>query len=261
MFKEKRDPAVAGSFYPSDPKELSDVIDEFLSLVPESTFERLLRGMVVPHAGYLFSGPVAAYGYKELKAINNEIKEIILIGPSHISSFPGAAESGHSFWSTPLGDVNIGSLKNKIDILKTLPDVHRPEHSLEVQVPFIQKVMEGDFTLFPILTGDLSPKAFANALFECIGSDTFVIISSDLSHYHTYEQALSTDGIANDAIPSLDFEKLNNAEACGMAAIRVLMHLADMKGWEGRLIDYRNSGDTAGDKSRVVGYGCYGFYR
>jgi hypothetical protein len=256
-----RKPAVAGSFYPDDADELIQMIDGFLDSAKKSNYEGRMRGVVVPHAGYIFSGAVAASGYHELKSINTGIKKVFLLGPSHYGSFSGVAESGFDEWETPLGKVKIGSMADEIDIIKTIPQVHGPEHSLEVQLPFLQRIMENDFTLYPMLTGDVSPLALEKSILDVFDSESILVASSDLSHFYPYEKALSIDSIANDAIPSLNFEKLKGAEACGMNSILCLMHMAEKKGWQGSLIDYRNSGDTYGDKSKVVGYGCYGFYK
>lgn len=257
-----RPPAVAGTFYPDDPVELRSMIAEFLDKAALAAAPGVPRAMVVPHAGYIYSGPVAACGYKLLSGHSGGVRRVILLGPSHYGAFFGAAESGSECWETPLGVVNTWSLKAELrnsELITVIPEVHAPEHSLEVQIPFLQSVMKDGFSICPMLTGDVSPKALADALAPALDKNTFLIASSDLSHYHTYDDAVSTDSIANYAIPKLDFERLKGAEACGMTAIRTLMHIAKLKGWEGRMLDYRNSGDTAGDRARVVGYGCYAF--
>ncbi len=191
------------------------------------------------------------------------VERIILLGPSHYGQFFGAAESGFDFWQTPLGMVKVdsirGSLENK-ELVSLNGQVHIPEHSLEVQVPFMQVVMEKDFSLVPLLTGDVVPEVLADALIPLIDEKTFIVASSDLSHYHPYEKAVRLDSIANDAVPHLGFEKLKGAEACGITAIRTLMQIARKRKWKGKMLEYKNSGDTAGDKSKVVGYGSYAFY-
>ena len=150
-----------------------------------------------------------------------------------------------------------------LDICPTLrPDftAHSSEHSLEVQVPFLQKIMKKDYELCPLLTGDVVPSVLAEALAPLMDRKTFLISSSDLSHYYPYEKALKLDSIANDAVPNLKFEKLKGAEACGITGVQTLMHVAKSLKWKGKMLEYKNSGDTAGDKSQVVGYGCYMFY-
>ncbi len=261
--RETRNPAVAGTFYPDDEKELREMIEKFLKEAKETKIEGRLRGLVVPHAGYVYSGPVAAYGYKLLAKQKPQPGKVILIGPSHYGMFVGIAESGANTWKTPLGPVNAESIASKIadrSILNVYPQVHRPEHCLEVQLPFLQTVLKNDFTIHPLLTGEANPAVVANSLEPVIDDETLYIASSDLSHYHPYENAKKLDAIANDAVPNLDFKKSEYIEACGKTAILVLMHIAKSKGWKGRLLDYRNSGDTAGPKDSVVGYGCYAFY-
>ncbi|MFH1394312.1 MAG: AmmeMemoRadiSam system protein B [Candidatus Micrarchaeota archaeon] len=261
MEKNTRPAAVAGTFYPEEPGKLRAMIDGFLANVEEIAPGKP-RGMVVPHAGYIYSGQVAAFGYKQLQEHGRGIEKIILIGPSHYAPFFGAAEYGPGFWQTPLGVVRVGALGDRVEnreLIITAPKIHMPEHSLEVQVPFLQVVM-GEFTLFPMLTGDIVPTVLADEMLNLVDDRTFIIASSDLSHYHPYEKAVRLDSIANEAVPNFGFEKLKGAEACGMTAVRTLMHIAKSSKWKGKMLEYKNSGDTAGDKSQVVGYGCYMFY-
>ncbi len=260
---ETREPAVAGTFYPDDEKELREMIEKFLKEAKEVKIEGKLRGLVVPHAGYIYSGPVAAYGYKLLAEQKPQPSKILLIGPAHYGMFHGLAESGEKIWKTPLGLVNAGSIASQIadrSILNIYPPVHRPEHCLEVQLPFLQTVLKTNFTIYPLLSGEVAPTILANALEPLIDEDTIYIASSDLSHYHSYEDARKLDAVANKSVPSLDFRKAEYIEACGKTGIVTLMHIAKSRGWKGKLLDYRNSGDTAGPRNSVVGYGCYAFY-
>lgn len=254
-----RVPSVAGSFYPDDAEELESMITKFLGNVSIPKLNGNLRALIVPHAGYIYSGQTAAYGYKLLSQYNN-IEKIILLGPSHHALFPGIAESGFEVWKTPLGFVNICSL-NLGKLLITSPQVHEPEHCLEVQVPFLQVVMKNSFTLYPMLTGDIDPVLLADVLMPNLDEKTLLLISSDLSHYHSYEKALDIDAIANQAIPGLNFEKLKNAEACGIKAVQTAMSIADKAEWKGKLLHYTTSADASNDKSSVVGYGSYAFYK
>lgn len=260
-----RRPAVAGSFYPEDAKQLRSVIHQYLELAEEKELDGRLRALVEPHAGYVYSGPVAAFGYK-LLAKAEGIRKIILIGPSHYGLFPGAAEDGNDIWQTPLGDVRAMSLKNALRgaarrLVEPYPQAHAMEHCLEVQVPFLQEVMGGGFEIYPLLTGDMDPKELGDAIAEILDDETLVIASSDLSHYLPYDDALMIDRKANESVPALDIKRFEkDGDACGKMGILVLMHIAKRKGWKGVLLDYRNSGDTAGPKSSVVGYGCYAFY-
>lgn len=261
-----RIPAVAGSFYPDDQNELRQIIDDYLKKAKDIEISGKLRALVEPHAGYIYSGPVAAYGYKLLSKYKDKIKKIILLGPSHYALFPGACESGADFWETPLGRVRIFSIQSGLkaefrNLFMYYSQAHEPEHCLEVQIPFIQFVLKDDVEFYPILCGQINPVDLANALVDQLDDKTLVIASSDLSHYLPYDEAVRTDKIANESVPALDikrFEQLGNA--CGKIGILTLMHIAKKKGWKGKLLDYRNSGDTAGPKTEVVGYGCYAFY-
>ncbi|NYZ77228.1 AmmeMemoRadiSam system protein B [Candidatus Micrarchaeota archaeon] len=264
VFEETRAPAVAGAFYPEDERELREMIAGFLDKAEDVKIGGKLRGLVVPHAGYIYSGPVAAYGYKLLMKQKAQPDKVLLAGPSHYAMFLGVAEGGSTIWKTPLGPVNAASLASKIadrSLVNIHAQAHKPEHSLEVQLPFLQTVLKGAFTIYPLLTGEVNPAVLANALEPLIDDETIFIASSDLSHYYPYERAKKLDALANEAVPNLDFKKMEYVEACGKTGILTLMHIAKSRGWKGKLLDYRNSGDTAGPKDNVVGYGCYAFYK
>jgi AmmeMemoRadiSam system protein B len=254
-----RKPAVAGSFYPNEPEQLKEMIEKFLGRAKETKLPGSLHALIVPHAGYIYSGPTAAFAYKLLEKEN--FPKIILIGPSHYATFFGAAQSGMTGWQTPLGIATCASLKLNPDLFSTLPQVHEPEHSLEVQVPFLQVVMKKDFTIYPILIGEANHERIADSLIGQVDEKTLIIVSSDLSHFNPYEKAIKLDSLCNKVIPELDIDTMHaSGDACGKAPILVLMHIAKKKGWKGMLLDYRNSGDTAGSKNEVVGYGAYAFY-
>ena len=254
-----RKPAVAGSFYPDEPDELRSLIEKFLDEAKVIKHHGSLRALIVPHAGYIYSGPVAAFAYKLLEKEN--FSKIILLGPSHYAAFIGAAQSGMDGWQTPLGIATCASLELDSEMFPTLLQVHGPEHSLEVQIPFLQVVMKNDFTIYPLLIGDANLDSIAQSLLPVLDEKTLIIASSDLSHYNPYEKAVKLDSLCNKVIPALDIETMEESgDACGKAPILVLMHIAKKKGWSGFLLDYRNSGDTAGSKDQVVGYGAYAFY-
>jgi AmmeMemoRadiSam system protein B len=258
-----RQPAVAGAFYPDDAEELREMIEKMLEDVEDIEVNGKLRGLVEPHAGFVYSGPVAAFGYKLLEQYSRKIKKVFLLGPSHYAGFFGAVESGAEVWKTPLGDVKVGSLSEKADnkeLFSVSERVHGPEHCLEVQLPFLQVVLS-DFTLYPILVSDIVPETLAEEIMKQLDDESIVIASSDLSHYLPYDRARSTDSIANESVPSLEIEDFKaKGDACGKTPILVLMHIAKKMKWTGKLLDYRNSGDTAGPRDNVVGYGCYAFY-
>ncbi len=248
-----RKPAVAGMFYPGAPEALKETVRTLFKDAPSVDVPGKIRGIVAPHAGYVYSGIVAAAGYK---LIDPSTKTVILLGPSHRFPLRKASIAEAKAYRTPLGDIALAkfvrTLKNK-PLFDPVPEAHEMEHSLEVQLPFLQ-VMLADFEIVPILTGHANPEALATTLAPCIDDDTLVIASSDLSHYYSYETAVSLDKICTTAIPALKFSDMPVCEACGKQAVLTLMHIARIKGWQGMLIDYKNSGDTAGDKDRVVGY-------
>lgn len=251
-----RVPAVAGSFYPGQKEILESKIRQLLSEAKSVSLPGKLRALIVPHAGYEYSGIVAAAGYKLIKG--HQQKKIVLIGPSHFACFEGGGLCDDLAWQTPLGVVKIHSLA-KGRMLRFIEAAHEEEHALEVQLPFLQMLVH-DFTIVPILTGEVEARELAEEIIPCLDEHTLLIASSDLSHFHTYQEAIELDHMANTAIPALDLEAMEAVEACGKTAILTLMIIAKRLGWKGKLIDYKNSGDTSGDRDQVVGYGCYGFY-
>lgn len=248
MFGLIRKPAVVGSFYPSDPTTLRRMIENFLSATRVQIDK--VRALVVPHAGYIYSGQVAATGYSLIK----DFSHVLLFGPSHYAMFTGAVQSCADVWETPLGKVKVRRLKG----FECADLVHEPEHCLEVQIPFLQVVLK-EFVISPLLLGGVDVEQLAKQLIKYIDANTLVIASSDLSHYLPYAHAKEIDALANKVVPELDFVRAQQIQACGKNAILTLMHIAKIKGWKGVFIDYKTSGDTAGEKSSVVGYGCYGF--
>jgi len=266
-----REPAVAGRFYPGDKAKLAKMIDGFLAQVKGEKIPRL-RALICPHAGYVYSGPTAAYAYKQLAGA--DIRTVIVLAPSHTARFEGASLPSADAYRTPLGLVEVSPLADKLAALK--PFVRSPqcrvrggrtatphtlEHSLEVQLPFLQKVLAPKtFQLVPVVYGQVDPKAVADRLADRLDERTLLIASSDLSHYRPYAAAMRLDRKCIDAIRSLDTSAIQPEQACGRGPILTVMHLAKAKGWKVRLLDYRNSGDTAGDKSAVVGYAAIAFF-
>ncbi len=284
-----RNPAVAGAFYPADAKELAREVDGFLSkaekIPPSPPFIKGgvggILGLVVPHAGYVYSGQVAAAGFKQLAGEN--IDTVILIGNSHQAYFAGAAVYSEGFLKTPLGEVEVDSdLAQKIigenSKIKADTAAHELEHSLEVEIPFLQRVLK-DFKLVPILLGSGSlddVKILAQAISQNIkDKNVLVVASSDMSHYPPYEQANYADKKTVEAILTgqvenlektiarLEKENIANAQTflCGKDAVEALMLvMQDLGAKDIKLLKYVNSGDTAGDKAQVVGYGAVAFY-
>lgn len=254
-----RTPAVAGSFYPAEPQQLQAMIAGYLQGAPIA--DKVPKAIIVPHAGYIYSGPIAASAYARLKPAAETINRVILIGPSHRFGFQGLAVSSATAYSTPLGDVPLD--KPAIEHILQYPfvqcidEAHVPEHSLEVHLPFLQEVLH-HFTLVPIVAGDASADEVAIALDQLWGGpETLLVISSDLSHYHDYETAQYMDKCTSIFIERLDYRNIPSLAACGKVPVCGLLRLLEHRGLQIKTIDLRNSGDTAGDKQRVVGYGAY----
>jgi len=258
-----RYPAVAGMFYPDDPVELDEMIRTFLAEA-KKVEGPVPKAIIAPHAGYIYSGPVAASAYRQLLPARETIKRVVLLGPAHRVPFRGLAIPNADFFITPLGTVAVD--KEAIDEIADLPFVHRsdaphqPEHSLEVHLPFLQEVLE-DFKVVPIVVGDASAEEVAQVLERLWdGPETLIVVSSDLSHYHDYSTARRLDSATSRAIESLDPSALTYESACGRIPVAGLLLTARRHGLRAETVDLRNSGDTAGPKDQVVGYGAYVFY-
>lgn len=256
-----RPAAVAGLFYPGSAAQLSATLDALLAGVPARTARP--KALIVPHAGYEYSGPVAAQAYGSLGSAARALRRVVLLGPSHREWFRGLALPAVQAFATPLGLVRID--ETAAHELRQLPGVvvsdipHRLEHSLEVQLPFLQRVAP-EAQIVPLVTGDASSAEVASVIETLWGdSDTLILVSSDLSHYHPYAIARGLDVATADAILA-GKETLSGDEACGCVAVNGLTRAVRRRGLRGELLDLRNSGDTAGDRQRVVGYGAFGFY-
>lgn len=253
-----RPAAVAGLFYPGDPAELSHMVAELLDAAPPAVTDP--RMLIAPHAGFVYSGPVAAVAYAQLSARRRSARRVLLLGPSHRVPFRGLALSSAASYETPLGKVAIDAeaCRELLDLpqVGVLDEAHAQEHSLEVHLPFLQTVLE-EFRLVPVVVGDAQADAVAEVI-EVFRDrpDTLVVISSDLSHFLDYDTANRVDRETTRAIESHRWD-LRPEQACGCRAINGLMKVADTHGLEVTTLDLRNSGDTAGDRSRVVGYGAY----
>jgi len=258
-----RRPAVAGLFYPQDPDELHDVVVAYLDACTLPRATRTPKALIVPHAGYPYSGAVAGCAYRLLRDRGARIRHVVLMGPSHRVPMRGLAVPSADWFETPLGNVPVdGAARQRLRELGLVGISDAPhvvEHSLEVQLPFLQVVLD-EFDVLPIATGLSPPEQAARALEAAWnGPDTLVVVSSDLSHYHTSDEARQLDAASTRAILERRSD-LPDEQACGARAINGLMELARRRGLEVELIDQRNSGDTAGDRSRVVGYGSYAVY-
>jgi AmmeMemoRadiSam system protein B len=256
-----RSAAVAGLFYPESPIELGASVQTFLSEAsPES---RPPKAVIAPHAGYIYSGPIAGKAYGSLGAQASLLRRVILIGPSHRVWFEGVAVPAAEAFATPLGELHVDS--EALDRLRELPMVvtsdepHALEHSLEVQLPFLQLIAP-KAEIVPIVAGHASPSDVETVIASVWGGvETLIVVSSDLSHYQTYTTAQGRDASTAQAIVD-GRDDLTGEQACGCVAINGLTRVAAKRGMHTKILDLRNSGDTAGDKRRVVGYGAFGFY-
>jgi len=254
-----RYPTAAGTFYPSQATELKNLIEQFLNQAKPPELEGKIKALIVPHAGYIYSGPVAAYAYKLLFQTKNQPEKVILLGPAHYLPINTASGSKTDKWQTPFGEINVLPPPSFIVIDDAS---HQPEHSLEVQLPFLQMTLK-NFKILPVLINDENQsEELANLLFPLVDKKTLVIASSDLSHFYPYETAKKIDGLANKYIPDLEIGKTQKeVEACGLAAILTIMHLAKKLGWQGKFLKYQTSYEISGDKNSVVGYGAYVFHK
>ncbi|MGI9281739.1 MAG: AmmeMemoRadiSam system protein B [Endozoicomonas sp.] len=253
-----RPPAVSGAFYPDQPELLQTVVTNLMSEATER--ELSPKVLIVPHAGYIYSGAIAASGYKQLESYRRQIKRVVLLGPSHQVAFEGMALPDCEAYSTPIGDIPLDTVAinrlSRFSQVHTMDAAHVREHSLEVQCPFLQKTLD-NFKLIPLVVGDASAYAVAEVIdFLWGGDETLIVISSDLSHYLSYEEANHRDSLTTKAIEQMS-SSLTGGQACGCYPLNGMLKVAQRRGMEVVTLDVRNSGDTAGDKKRVVGYGAY----
>lgn len=254
-----RSPAVAGTFYASDPDRLAKEVRAHLAAAEPVTIDFTLRILIVPHAGLVYSGPIAATGY-QLVEVRDDLRRIVMLGPAHYVAFSGLALPGVDMLATPLGNVTvdptgIGELLNG-SLVADSAVAHRQEHSLEVQLPFLQIVAAG-LPVIPLLTGQANPAEVADVVEPLLDERTLLLVSSDLSHYQAAETARRLDGLAAAAIERLDPAALGRESACGRTGIQVALLIARRRGYTVRVLDLRNSADTAGSPERVVGYGTF----
>lgn len=255
--------AVAGMFYPRDPRELADSVSSMLNGVSPVTEGVAPKAIIAPHAGYVYSGPIAANVYALVRPARDRIRRVILLGPTHRVPVRGLALPDAEHFSTPLGTVAID--REAVERVRTLRQVitssaaHALEHSLEVHLPFLQQVLES-FSLVPFAVGDADASEVAQVLDALWGGrETLIVISSDLSHYHPYREAQAIDRRTADDVLDLRTD-ISHEQACGATPVVGLNLAAQARNLRPRLIDLRNSGDTAGDRGRVVGYGAFAYY-
>ena len=257
-----RPAAVAGRFYPSDPVELRKLITDLLAQVPPPSGPAP-KALIAPHAGYPYSGPIAASAYAQLVPARDQIKRIVMFGPSHYVALNGLATTSAEAFATPLGivpvDVEAVRAVRLLPQVREFDEAHALEHSLEVQLPFLQCVL-GDFMLVPLAVGDATPEEISEVLDTLWGGpETRFVVSSDLSHYQDFQTARRLDRATAKAIEALKPAAIGEERACGRMPIRGLLQAARWHGLRARTVDLRNSGDTAGPRDRVVGYGAFVF--
>lgn len=259
-----RPPAVAGLFYPENANELRSEVGHYIeACAPRAAVAGKLKALIVPHAGYQYSGPVAGFAYRRLRDWAAVIRHVVMIGPSHRVPIRGLAVPSVGAFATPLGNVPVDVIGRErlceLGLVGISDASHAAEHSLEVQLPFLQIVLE-DFDILPITVG-LAPAEQVARVIDAAwgGPETLVLVSSDLSHYHTWNEARQLDAETTRTIMERRSD-LPDEQACGACAINGLMQVARRRGLAVELLDQRNSGDTAGDHSRVVGYGAYALH-
>ena len=272
-----RKPAVAGQFYPGDPHELRAAVRRYLAeageaqgVAPEAgplPADRAAgspKAIIAPHAGYPYSGPVAASAHVYLRPGRDRIRRVVILGPAHRVPVRGLALPEADAFATPLGTIPVDVAACEellaLEFVETVNAAHGLEHSLEVHLPFLQEVLGDAFYIVPLLVGEATPTEVSQVIQVLWGGpDTVFVISSDLSHFHDYDTARRLDGETTRAIENLEFEAIAAERACGCLAIQGLLIEARRRGMEARSVDLRNSGDTAGNRDEVVGYGSYVF--
>ncbi len=253
--------AVAGLFYPGSAAELRSTVHTLLSEAKAGGATP--KALIAPHAGYVYSGPVAASVYATVEGGRGVIRRVVLLGPAHRVPFRGLAVTTASAFETPLGEVAVD--REAVTLALSLPQVteldeaHADEHSLEVHLPFLQVVL-GEFSLVPLVVGDARPEEVAEVLRLLWGGpETLMVVSSDLSHYLPYDKAMEIDGTTAAAIEALKAEEIDYHQACGRIPLSGLLLVARERGLTVNTLDLRNSGDTAGPRHQVVGYGAFAF--
>jgi AmmeMemoRadiSam system protein B len=260
-----RPPAVAGRFYPANPDQLRTAVQEYLETATSASSEQAVspKALIAPHAGYIYSGPIAGSAYRHVIPFAAQIKRVVMLGPAHTMAIRNLAASSVEVFKTPLGEVPID--QKAVQVALSLPQVdfldaaHLQEHGLEVHLPFLQMILD-EFSLVPFVVGHTDPEE-VQAVIDLLwgGPETLIVISSDLSHFLNYRQAQVLDSATCQAIEQLQPDNIDKNGACGRRPIQGLLLVAKERGMSVETLDVRNSGDTAGSKDRVVGYGAWAF--
>jgi MEMO1 family protein len=255
-----RPPVAAGSFYPREEARLAATVDRLLEDVSGAPRERPPLALIVPHAGYVYSGPIAASAWVRLRGVDPMPARVVVAGPAHFVALRGAAVPEASRWHTPLGDVPIDerlrdAARHAGCAFDDVP--HAPEHALEVQLPFLQRLIGSDLRVLPVAIGETDPAETVDLLAALRADADLLIVSTDLSHYLDAATAAQRDRATADAVVARDPNGLDDRAACGVHALRGLTELARREHLDVRLLDLRTSADTAGEPDRVVGYGAF----
>lgn len=259
---ETRAAAVAGLFYPDSADELRPAVEGYLRTAETAAADASPKALIAPHAGYIYSGPIAGSAFQCLASEAPDISRVVVLGPAHRMRVQGLALPGVESFQTPLGTIPVDA--ELVARVTGMPQIsinsqaHAPEHCLEVELPFLQVVLD-EFSILPLLISDAAASDIAEVLDRVWGGrETRIVISSDLSHYLAYEMALETDHRTAHQVVAMR-RPIDSSQACGAVAINGLLEVAQRRGLEPRLLDLRNSGDTAGDRGRVVGYAAISF--
>jgi len=261
-----RKPYVAGQFYPAQAGTLDIMVDSFLKQAEDRHLGDI-KAIIVPHAGYIYSGQTAAWGFKQLESQKDRIKKVFIMGSNHAqgAAFRGISIANYTHYATPLGKVKVSALADSMrkESPFTLNAIAHTSHIIEVELPFLQKVLDNDFEIIPMVASGLDQDMIndaAKVINDNLDPSSLLVVSSDLSHYHPYDDAVKLDTACIQQIEQQSFTGTAACEACGTEAILVLLRVSQMNGWKAKIVDYRNSGDTAGDKDSVVGYSAIVFY-
>ena len=265
MSSTTKEPNVAGSFYPADPQELKLLLDHYLSEAVTTQDEITAKALVAPHAGFIYSGPIAASAYQAAKRIKDKISRIILLSPTHHFHLQGAVAPDFNLYKTPLGTIEIDqetiAQLNSNNLVKISSDYFEREHAIEVHIPFIQTIFSANTPIVPIIVGNSEVEQISS-IFSLLDNDsTLFIVSGDLSHFLPYDEAKKVDRTTADNLECLNYRPLTGEHSCGVWPIRGMLGWAKQNKSKLSTIDLRNSGDTAGDKDRVVGYGAFVVYK
>ncbi|HEY8079483.1 MAG TPA: AmmeMemoRadiSam system protein B [Labilithrix sp.] len=252
---------MAASFYPASAVELSCTVELLLAEASAADCPRP-KALIAPHAGYAYSGAVAAAAYASLRGERGTIERVVVLGPAHYVDVKGIATSNASAFTTPMGELLLD--RDAIDAIARLPGVaaldnaHAPEHSVEVQIPFVQAAL-GQVRLVPLLCGSGTCEKQLDRVLDVLwgGEETLFVVSSDLSHYLDYDSARARDAATTRSIESLDADAIGSDDACGPSCLRAILRAASKRRMHAKVLDVKSSGDTVGGRDEVVGYGAY----